>query len=351
MQKTDQLRTMMKTYESAQHTVVGMRLEKGEAQFTSAGAPEEKTAPEDLLFEIGSITKVFTAILLCVLVEEGKVDPAAPLREMASELADVPAWITPQSLTSHISGLPRIHVPIWKALIKPLPDDPYAAFSRADLLAWMRNWQGKDPGGTPRHLYSNLGSGLLGEAMALSQGQPFMRLLSDKVITPMGLTDTGYPLRSDQQDRFMPPRHHKGHRLVPWTFQSMAAAGCLRSSAGDFARFADHVLRALNAQETTLDRAICRSTRPVFGLGPRGRMQPSAQCSGWISMALSKTAPGFIYHDGATAGSTCAIYICPDKHEACAVLSNNGIVANLWGSAKLSWSNQLGQVQKLFTQG
>lgn len=347
-QKAKRLQTMMVAYEGARHTVVGLGVQGGAYAVLGAGEPVPGASFEEVIFEIGSITKVFTSILLCLLVEEGKVDPTAPLRDLSDELADVPEWITPESLASHTSGLPRIHVPIWKALLKPLPKDPYSEFSRKDLLVWFQNWEGKSQGSKRRHAYSNLGTGLLGEAMALREGKPFEDLLSEKVLAPLGLIDTTDRLNQDQLRRFAHPRNAKGVDVFPWTFRAMAGAGCLRSTARDLARFAGRAIEAVQAPETTLDRAICRSTNPIFGMGPRGGLEPAAQCAGWISMKLDKTEPRFLYHDGATAGSTCALYICPDRAEACAILSNNGIEANLWRSAKLSWSNQLLKAQDYF---
>jgi len=352
--KTERLRTMMRAYEGPQHTVVAFSLQHGETEFIDTGATGptgtqiSEISLDEMIFEIGSITKVFTAILLCVLTEEGKIDPNAPLCEMSDELAHIPSWITPESLTTHTSALPRLHVPLWKTLTMPRPEDPYAEFSRTDLLAWFSNWPGKPPSSKRRHAYSNFGVGLLGEAMAMCEGKPFVDLLTEKVIAPLGLKDTVDRLDQGQQRRFAQPTNTKGDAVSPWTFQAMAAAGCLRSSARDLAHFADRVIGALSAPETRLDHAICRSARPILGLGPRGGMEPAAQCSGWLSMKLAKDDPGFLYHDGGTGGSTCAIYICPKKAESIAVLSNNGVAANLWASSKLSWSNQLRQAHDLF---
>ena len=339
---------MMSAYEGKQHAVVGFRVHQNATQVIGSNAAVAETAHDDMIFEIGSITKVFSAILLCLLVEEGKVDPQAPLSEMSDELAVVPAWITPERLTSHTSGLPRLHVPNWKTLVKPLPKDPYADLTRADLLEWFQNWSGKPPGSKTRHTYSNLGAGLLGEALAMREGKPFVDLLAEKVIAPLGLKDTTSQLNEEQRGRFVQPRNTKGKAVEPWTFQALAGAGCLRSSARDLTKFAHRVIQAVNTPETTLDRAILRSSEPIFGLGPRGRMEPAAQCSGWLSMKLGETDPRFLYHDGGTAGSICAIYVCPEKMEAIGVLSNKGIAVNLWEYAKLSWSNQLRQANDYF---
>lgn len=341
------LRSMMRTYEGARHSVVAFGLRGETAVFLPSGLRIADTPPEDVIFEIGSITKVFTGILLCLLVEEGKVDPYAPLREMSEGLEDVPAHLTPARLISHTSGLPNIYMPLWRAAITPMPDGPYAGFSRADLLHWLRNRSAR-PNQRHGHAYSNLGVGLLGEAMAMQAGKPFVDLLTEKVIGPFGMKDTKDTLDRDRQRRFAQPRDMKGRVVSPWTFEALAAAGCLRSSARDLAGFSERVIQALAAPVSALDRAICRSAVPIFGLGRRGAKRPAAQCSGWMSARPGRSSPEILHASGGTAGSTCALYICPERREACAILSNNGIAASLWGSAKLGWSNQLGQAERFF---
>jgi CubicO group peptidase (beta-lactamase class C family) len=339
---------MMKPYEGPQHTVVAFSQSDGKPQIIGSGPSETEAAIEDLIFEIGSITKVFTAILLCVLVEEGKIDPHAPLSEMSDALSEVPSWITPERLTSHTSGLPNIYVPIWKALFQQRPAGPYANFTRKDLLTWVRNWRGKDPEANLRHSYSNLGAGLLGEAMAMQAGRPFTELLAERVIHPIGLKDTTGHLDGTQRARSMQPRNAAGKPVMPWTFDALAGAGYLHSTARDLACFSDRVIQAINAPETVLDHAIGRSAKPIFGLGRGGREHPFAQCSGWLSAKPDKSGPSSLLANGGTAGSTCALYICSEKEKAVSILSNNGVAASLWASAKLSWSNPTRQAHDFF---
>lgn len=341
------LHEMMKPYQGPRHTVVAFHLRDGKRNTVGFGSNETGALYDDLIFEIGSITKVFTAILLCVLIEEGKIDPSAPLSEMSGRLKNVPHWITPERLASHISGLPNIYVPLWKALFQQQPEGPYANFTRADLLGWLQNWRGSDPGINLRHSYSNLGYGLLGEAMAMMEGKTFAELLADKVIHPLGLHDTTGELSDAQRSRFMQPRYPSGTSAAPWTFDALAGAGVLRTSSRDIARFSKAVIRAIQTPETTLDCAIRRSTHPFFGLGPLGRMEPTAQCHGWLSVKRGNSEPALILANGGTAGSTCALYLCPERSQAISILSNNGVAANLWASAKLSWSNPLQQAQDL----
>ncbi len=138
--KRGRLRSMMRTYESPHHSVVAFGLHEGAARFLHSGAPIVNQSAEDVIFEIGSITKVFTAILLCLLIEEGKVDPRAPLAEMSKDLADVPQHLTPEHLISQKSGLPNILMPLWRAAITPMPDGSFADFTRSDLFNWLRGW-------------------------------------------------------------------------------------------------------------------------------------------------------------------------------------------------------------------
>lgn len=256
-----------------------------------------------------------------------------------------------------------------------MPEGPYAEFSRADLLDWLTHWSGK-PGRARNHVYSNLGVGLLGEAMSMHTGKPFIDLLGEKVLTPLGLTDTTDRLDASRQHRFAQPRDTKGRAVSAWTFDALAGAGCLRSTVRDLAVFARHVLQAVTegvpgaiceavttpknatatasttasgtVSTTVLHRAIRRSTMSIVGLGRRGAMTPSAQCHGWMCSRALRTSPAILHASGGTAGSTCAFYLCPERQQALAILSNNGVAASLWGSVKSSWSNPVRQADRCF---
>jgi len=341
------IRSLMRPYESPHYAVVALLLQHGEVTYFQSGPHISDVPHQDWIFEIASITKVFTAILLCRLVEEGKIDPMAPVREMSDVLTDVPDWVTPERLTAHTSGLPNYYMPLWKAVFRTTPNGPYADFSREDLLAWFRQRSDRSAPKVHRHHYSNLGVGLLGEAMAIMEGQPFSDLLADKVMGPLGLLDTTDRLSDAQKGRFAQPRTTSGKAVSPWIFQSLAGAGCLRSTARDLAAFAKIVIRALRTPQTTLDHAIVRSAISILGLGRKGALIPTAQCSGWLRITMDQQMPGYLFHNGGTAGSSCALFISPDREAAFAVLSNNGVAGNLWGATKLNWSNPMQKAHDL----
>jgi CubicO group peptidase (beta-lactamase class C family) len=339
------IRTMMRPYAGRQHSVVGFALRGQEVSFYSSANHPPEVLAEDQVFEIGSITKVFTALLLSVMAEEGAVDPKAPLSDLSDQLSMVPDWITPERLASHTAGFPNIYVPLWKALFHQRSDGPYADFSRHDLLHWLqeRRWSSQTSAQMhdrrPRHAYSNIGMGLLGEALAIKAGLSYADLLNEKVIKPLGLQDTAMALRPDQHARFMAPHLPNGRQVPPWSFQALAGAGGLRSSARDLSRLSKRVIGALAVPANTLDRALLRSAAPILGLGRRGAMLPSAQCSGWLQMTMTDDAEPYLFHNGATAGSSCALYICPAKRAAVGILSNNGVAGNLLAGTRLNLSN------------
>lgn len=337
----DKLEKLIAPYQGNASIVVTGFLPGDHKVYSLFGDPADTPdcAPEDLIFEIGSISKVFTALLLALLTEQGKIDPDRPIKDLCDEFSSAPLQLTPLSLATHMSGLPRLHIPIWKAMIQGAGDDPYSEFSRDDLVAWLRVWSSQEPRKKPGHAYSNLAFGLLGEVLALSQSRPFLEMLRDELLGPLGMNETSACLSQQQKKRFARPHDNRGRPVVPWSFKALAGAGALRSSAGDLALFSYRVADALSNPTTTLDRAIGRCAEPLIGLGLRGKKEPVSQCLGWLSMKLDPTTPRMLFHDGGTAGSTSALYICPEKRAALTILANRGVAAGLWSSLKLSWSN------------
>ena len=173
--KEARLRGMMRTYASPPAHCGGSGIREDYQWFIAAGAPPPATSAAHTIFEIGSITKVFTGILLCLMVEEGKVDPRAPLRHMAADLARVPG-LDHAGAPNYPHQRPArfLHAPL-KAMTRSWPEGPHAQFSRSDLLAWLDGWRGRAPGARSRHTYSNLGIGLIGEANGDAGGRALHR--------------------------------------------------------------------------------------------------------------------------------------------------------------------------------
>lgn len=191
----------------------------GKLSEAQAGPPDEKT-----LFEIGSITKVFTTTLLAEMHVAGeltlnnRVNRYLPIEgRLVCRGGD---QVTLMHLATHTSGLPRLPPNLtWKKLAT---DNPYADYSAEDLHAGLAKCRLKNrPGARTR--YSNLGSGLLGHVLSRVAGGDYERLLIDRVLQPLGMHDTAIRLSDEQQMR-MALGHAEGKPVRHWDFQVLAGA-------------------------------------------------------------------------------------------------------------------------------
>ncbi|MFZ4764196.1 MAG: serine hydrolase domain-containing protein [Roseimicrobium sp.] len=201
-----------------------------------AGVP-----PEKIIFEIGSISKVFTGLLLAQAVLAKKVKLDSTLRDLMGPKQvfadDKVASITLLQLATHSSGLPR------------LPDnlrdeadeaDPYAHYDRARLDAYVASAKLAHAAPFPEE-YSNLGVGLLGDLLARLHGRSWEELVVERIARPLGLDDTRATLTAGQMKRLAPPYAGR-ERAHAWHQQALAGAGALHSTAADLLKFG-HALR------------------------------------------------------------------------------------------------------------
>lgn len=216
----------------------------------------------DTLFEIGSVSKVFTALLLAQMAQDGEVkldDPASRyLPPDAGDRLDRPAPVTLRHLATHTSGLPRLPDNLYGPNLRE--DDPYAHYGEEELWTCLRELRRKRPPGSVCE-YSNLGSGLLGTLLARAAGIPWPDLVRERICRPLGMSDTDTVLRPEQEQR-LAPGHDGGKRVPPWNFRALAGAGALRSTAPDMLRF---ITAQVGDVETPLAAAIAETHRRQRG--------------------------------------------------------------------------------------
>jgi serine-type D-Ala-D-Ala carboxypeptidase/endopeptidase len=226
----------------------------------------------DTLFEIGSITKVFTALLAADMARRGEVQLDDPIQKYLPPAARVPQrggkQITLIDLATHTSGLPRM-----PENFRPQdPERPYSDYTVDALYAFLSSYELRRDIGT-RYLYSNLGFGLLGLGLAQRAGMDYERLVVTRICDPLQMSSTRITLSANLRQRFA-AGHTADLVTVPeWEIPTLAGAGALRSSANDLLKFlaammgyADNPLAA--AQEKAL--SIRRPTGAPFmqtGLG------------------------------------------------------------------------------------
>jgi len=197
----------------------------------SKEAPDGKT-----IFEIGSVSKTFTALLLAALAESGRVSLNDPVRiflpDSVTVLRKEKREITLADLATHTSGLPRM-----PDNVKPEdPLNPYADYTAEKMYSFLSTYQIPRPPGEI-YEYSNLGSGLLGHALARREEKDYEALIREMICRPLGLKDTSIALSPDQENRFAKGYDLEGNPVAHWDFSVLAGCGALRSTAEDLLRY------------------------------------------------------------------------------------------------------------------
>lgn len=299
------------------------------AQYGIVDATQPSTPTAATLFEIGSVTKVFTALLLAKLTRAGLIDPDEPIGRIWPVVAQAPKWITPRALATHTSGLPRVPFTLWQ-LLRISYDNPFADFGNAELAKWMHGYRGDAPrkGATPR--YSNLGMGLLGAALAHVGGDSYETVLRRNVLEPLGLDDTVVTMDQDHNSRFAIPHRPNGKAALPWDFDVIAGAGALRSTAQDLITFGRAVLTA-DQMAGPISAAIFDTLQVQV---PSANPKHAEQCLGWIKLRSRNTDMPFYFHDGGTHGSRSALFVVPDARLIVVLLANTG--GHLWNEIAIA---------------
>lgn len=271
------------------------------------------SAPDaDTLFELGSITKTFTALLLAdaVLRDEVKLDDAVEaVLPQGLKLRDSQGqplrW---RDLATHRSGLPRLPGNLHEAG----GPDPYARYGWAEMQLFLQGWQARQPRDTA-YAYSNLGYGLLGQALGLRAGLDYPSLLSQRVLQPLGLAGQ-IGLAAGPGQRLLPGHDPEGRPVPHWHFQpAMAGAGALLGSARGLARYAQ---AALGLMDHPLQAAFTLCLQP-HGQGPNPR-NPVGLAWG-LAPLFDRTV---FNHDGATAGFSSSLWLDPSRRRASLLLAN-----------------------------
>ena len=201
-------------------------------------SPDGWAMDGDTVFEIGSITKVFTALLLADMVLQGEVALSDPVAKYLPPQGQPRRFdgklISLLDLVTHTSGLPRMPNNIE---LKD-PGNPYADYSVAQLYAALSSMPALYYPGS-QYQYSNLGFGLLGHVLALRAGRSYEELLVSRICAPLGLNDTRITLTSSMRQRLTPGHNASLQKVPNWDLPAVAGAGALRSTANDLLRFLD----------------------------------------------------------------------------------------------------------------
>jgi D-alanyl-D-alanine-carboxypeptidase/D-alanyl-D-alanine-endopeptidase len=286
----------------APHGVAAAWVDGEGASFATAGKlsrTDDRPITPDTLFEIGSITKVFTGVLLADGVAQGRVrldDPVgAPF---------APSAVTYRQLVTHTAGLPRM-----PAMPAGEPRGPVRLEVLQAAFAAAAEKAGPGPSS-----YSNLGFAVLGHALAQAAwGSAYADAVRGRVLEPLGLRDTYLDWRTVDAAR-LAPGHNPGGPAANLDFRAEAPAGALVSTARDLALF----LQAnLGLRDTPVNALLAETHRPLAEAQGQNRQMGHA----WI--IEKRGAATIIWHNGGTAGYRSFLAFDPERKVGVALLAND----------------------------
>ena len=221
------------------------------------------TVDKDTIFAIGSITKVFTTILLADMVNRGLVNLDDPIQQYLPTSIKVPTFkgqkITLENLATHTSGLSEFPSSHCVSNFNGTDDDEDSIQARLFFIECDKNYTVdhlyqdlsnttliREPG--LKFEYSTFGISLLGHILALKSGMPYDRLLEERILNVLGMNSTSVVL-SDVQKSRLAIGHLNGQELPFWnTSRPIAPAGGLHSSVADMLKFASANLGLINTK-------------------------------------------------------------------------------------------------------
>jgi serine-type D-Ala-D-Ala carboxypeptidase/endopeptidase len=293
---------------------------RGFGRASAVAMPNEQT-----VYEIGSVTKVFTGTLLAAMSLGGEVTLTEPADDLLPRHVRMPRSarpITLMDLATHMSGLPPNLPPNLKAAER---GSNYGDFSVDDLWAALDKIPlDREP--RVQKEYSNLGVGLLGQLLVHRAGAAsYQALVYDRILGPLGMNDTTVALRDDQQERFAwghdQDKRRSNHVFVP----ALPGAGTLHSTARDMALFVQAHFRP--------DSPIAAAAQ--VALTPRGVPSHDSwdQGLGWVVSRDRRTA----WHNGITAGFHTWLGLDLEKRIGLLVLCNTEVgEVDRWGMSILN---------------
>jgi CubicO group peptidase (beta-lactamase class C family) len=294
--------------------VTGVIDEKGRQVVASGKVSLDGTQQPDgdTVFEIGSVTKVFTSLILADMIEKGEVKPDDPVSKFLPATVKVPSRngreITLLDLSMQVSGLPRL-----PDNLKPAdPANPYADYDASKLYDFLSRYTlTRDPG--EKYEYSNLAVGLLGHALALKAGMSYEELLRRRIFDPLGMSGTSITL-SEAQKKRLAPGYDGGLKPVKnWDFAVLAGCGAVRSTVNDMLKF---VAANLELTDTPLKFAVRRMRAVTKGIGA-----PDLEI-GMAWHVFTKFDTRIWWHNGGTYGYRSFVGFNPAKKEGVVLLCN-----------------------------
>jgi serine-type D-Ala-D-Ala carboxypeptidase/endopeptidase len=280
--------------------------------YGSLAKDDKRRLDGDTVFEIGSMTKVFTSLVLMDMARRGEVAVTDPVSKYLPAAVKMPERngrkITLEDLSTHSSGLPRM-----PANFDPKDRaNPYADYTVPRLYDFLSGYKLERDIGS-EYEYSNLGAGLLGHALSLRAGTSYEDLVRSRIGDPLGMADTRMTLTPEMKAR-LAAGHNNAVTPVPnWDMPTLAGAGAFRSTANDMLTF---LAANLGFVKTPLAPAMA----DAVSIRRPGENPDTKMAYGWE--VRTKDGNSIIWKGGATGGYRTYMGFDPKARVGVVVLSN-----------------------------
>ncbi|MGE0929708.1 serine hydrolase domain-containing protein [Peijinzhouia sedimentorum] len=272
-----------------------------------SGAENGRALDGETIFQLGSLTKVITNLLLAEMVTSGIVgldDPVSDFLPSQIKLVEVGRPITLRDLATHTSGLPSMPT---NFEIHGEPD-PYAAYSVDQFWSFLSSYMPERAPGK-KYAYSNLGVSLLGWALALRMNTTYEDLVKDRVLVPLGMNSTSITLSSEELARLAPGHSPYLQPIRTWEMATLQASGSLRSTANDMLRL--------------LGLYLGKSNNSHMVEAAKFQMREGVELDGvFLPLGLGLSSDGIYRHAGGKEGYRSGLALNPGTDIAAVVLSN-----------------------------
>lgn len=267
----------------------------------------------DSVFEIGSITKVFTATLLSDMVQRGDVKLDDPIGAYLPAGVKTPLFkgkpITLRELSGHLSGLPGTP----PNLAPANPGNPFADYTVPQMYAALSAFEPTRASGEI-YAYSNYGVGLLGHILSLRAGKDFETLVRQRINKPLGMDSTAITLSAEMKKRLATGYGMPGVPARNWDMPVLAGMGALRSTTADLLKFVGANAGIL---PSPLYPAMQAAHKPQRAIDKR----PGESIAlGWH--ILDAHGSRIVWHTGGTGGYRTYIGFDQDTRRGVVLMSN-----------------------------
>lgn len=259
---------------------------------------------QNKIFEIGSLTKVFTSTVLAKLVTEKKISLEENINSFYPFKFNNEIKINIKSLANHTSGLPRL--PGNFDLTNLI--NPYKDYGKDKLNEYLKSELKLENEPLKKYSYSNLGAGILGYTLGLSQKTSFQNLLQKYIFDKYNMKNS-FTTSKNLNESLIKGLGEKGEPSSNWDFDVLFGGGGILSTTEDLAKFA-------NAQLDEKNRELELTRKPTFVINEKMKIG-----LGWHILNFENGNTVY-WHNGGTGGYSSSMSIDIKQKKSIIILAN-----------------------------